>query len=300
MWPPFVGVALIEIIDHNQSMSLPHLEYRARNASFRVTPERWRRHPFVIRLERCIVLSDDDLGSLLRLIEGEVVVEKRRDVVVDGYEYRKLCFVEDGFAARYKLLRNGKRQIVNLVLPGDIIGLPSSFLEKAHYSVTAITDLKLQVTSINAYVDLCYRRPQFALALSWLAMQEAISCAEHAISTGRRTPVERLAHFLLEIYWRLALVGLASKSRFDLPFSQEVMSDALGLSVPHLNRTLAKLRIDGLINLNGRCVEFPDISSLELLGHFQPLNLTRVPPAPNQAPSLTEPPGNPTGGRPTR
>lgn len=281
-------------------MSLPHLEHRSKNASSRITSERWRRHPFVTRLERCIVLSDDDLDSLLRLIEADVVIEKRRDVVVDGYEYRKLCFVENGFAARYKLLRNGKRQIVNLVLPGDVVGLPSSFLERAHYSVTAVTDLKLQVSSINAYVDLCYKRPQFALALSWLAMQEAIICAEHAISTGRRTPVERLAHFLLEIYWRLALVGLASKSRFDLPFSQEVMSDALGLSVPHLNRTLAKLRMDGLINVNGRCVEFADLESLEILGHFQPLNLTRVPPRPNEGRSLSEPCGSATSGRPSR
>jgi hypothetical protein len=78
------------------------------------------------------------------------------------------------------------------------------------------------------------------------------------------------------------------------------MSDALGLSVPHLNRTLAKLRTDGLINLSGRRVEFSDIESLELLGHFQPLNLTRVPPAPNQAPSLTEPPSKATSGRPRR
>jgi CRP-like cAMP-binding protein len=278
-------------------MSFPRVEHRARSALPRITPERWRRHPFVTRLERCIVLSDDDLGSLLCLIEADVVVEKRRDVVVDGYEYRKLCFVESGFAARYKLLRNGKRQIVNLVLPGDVVGLPSSFLERAHYSVTAVTDLKLQVSSISAYVDLCYERPQFALALSWLAMQEAINCAEHAVSTGRRTPVERLAHFLLEIYWRLALVGLASKSRFDLPFSQEVMSDALGLSVPHLNRTLAKLRMDGLINLNGRRVEFADLESLEILGHFQPLNLTRVPPAPNKDGSLTESRGSATSGR---
>jgi CRP-like cAMP-binding protein len=278
-------------------MSFPRVEHRARSALPRITPERWRRHPFVTRLERCIVLSDDDLGSLLCLIEADVVVEKRRDVVVDGYEYRKLCFVENGFAARYKLLRNGKRQIVNLVLPGDVVGLPSSFLERAHYSVTAVTDLRLQVSSISAYVDLCYERPQFALALSWLAMQEAINCAEHAVSTGRRTPVERLAHFLLEIYWRLALVGLASKSRFDLPFSQEVMSDALGLSVPHLNRTLAKLRMDGLINLNGRRVEFADLESLEILGHFQPLNLTRVPPAPNKDGSLNESRGNATSGR---
>src|SRR5262245_49823448 len=208
-----------------------------------------RGHPFVVRLNRYFVLSDDDLASLWQLFEAELIVNRRRDLVIDGYEYRKLCFVESGFAARYKLLRNGKRQIVNLIMPGDVVGLPGSFLEKACYSVIAISEMRLQVCSINRYVDLCYRRPQFGLALSWLAVQEVITCAEHAINTGRRTPPERLAHLLLEIYSRLEAVGLASKDAFDLPFSQEVMSDVLGLSVPHLNRTLAKLRNDGLIEV---------------------------------------------------
>src|SRR6516164_10956293 len=117
--------------------------------------DRLRRHPFVVRLERYIPLSEDDLDNLWRLVEAELTIPRRRDLVVDGYEYPKLCFVENGFAARYKLLRNGKRQIVNLVLPGDVVGLPSSFLERAHYSVTAVTDLRLQVSSISAYVDLC-------------------------------------------------------------------------------------------------------------------------------------------------
>jgi Crp-like helix-turn-helix domain len=76
------------------------------------------------------------------------------------------------------------------------------------------------------------------------------------------------------------------------------MSDALGLSVPHLNRTLAKLRMDGLISINGRHVEFADLESLELLGHFQPLNLTRVPLPPNQA--RPEPRGGASSGRPSR
>lgn len=166
------------------------------------------------------------------------------------------------------------------MLPGDVIGLPGSFLEKARYSVVAVTDLKLQVCAMNAYLDLAYRRPQFGLALSWLAVQEAIACAEHAIDTGRRTPVERLAHFLVEMYTRLETVGCACDDRFELKLSQEVMSDALGLSVPHLNRTLAKLRIDGLIAVNGHDVELLDRQSLEQLGHFQPLVLTRVPPPP--------------------
>ena len=242
-----------------------------------VIPEHWARHPLFRRLRRFIALSDSDLHSLWRLIDSEVVLKKRRDFVIDGSEYRRLCFVEEGFAARYTLLRNGKRQIVNLVLPGDIIGLPGGFVEKTRYSVLAMTELKLQVCSINAYVDLCYQRPQFALALSWLAIQEAIICGEHTINTGRRSPTERLAHFLLEVYGRLEAVELASDRRLELKFSQEVMSDALGLSVPHLNRTLATLRTEGLIAIDGRHIEFIDMKAIEQLANFQPLNLTRVP-----------------------
>ncbi len=259
-------------------MTVQYAEPNPFNGSSPAMPARWCRHPFVTRLKSYIEAAPGDLDALWRLIEADLTVKKRRDLVVDGYEYRKLCFVEEGYAARYKLLHNGKRQIVNFVMPGDIVGMPGSFLEKAPYSVIAVTDIKLQMCPIDAYVELCYRRPQFGLALSWLAVHEAIICAEHVINTGRRTPAERLAHLLLEIYSRLAMAGRASELRFDLPFSQEIMSDALGLSVPHLNRTMARLRADALIKVNGRCIEFADLEALEMLGQFQPLNLARVPP----------------------
>src|SRR5262249_46905690 len=157
---------------------------------------------------------------------------------------------------------------------GDVVGLPGSFLERASYSVIALSEVKLQVCSIDAFVRLCYQRPQFGLLLSWLAVQEAVTCSEHIIDMGRRTPTERLAHFLLEIHSRLAAVGHAGQSSFELPFSQEVMGDTLGLSVPHLNRTLGKLRSDGFIETKGRQIEFIDLKAIQLLAHFQPLNLT--------------------------
>lgn len=242
-------------------------------------PDAWTNHPFVQRLSQYTDLSESDHQSLWQLIEGDSAIEKRRDLVVDGYGYRKLCFIEDGFAARYKLLRNGKRQIINLVLPGDIVGIPGSFLERARYSVIALTNLKLQACSISSYIQLCYKRPLFGLAMSWLAMQEVIFGAEHTINTGRRRPEERVAHFLLELYARLKVVGRAGNSRLEIPVSQEVMSDVLGLSVPHFNRTLAKIRNDGLIAVQGRRIEFVDHPALELLGNFQPFNLTRIPAA---------------------
>ena len=235
--------------------------------------------PFTVRLRRFVDLTPNDVETLRGLIEYETAIRKRRDLVVDGYPYTKLCFVKDGIAARYKVLRNGKRQIVSLLVPGDIVGLPGSFLDRASFSVVALTDMKLEVCSHDAFIATCYRRPKFALALSWLAIHDATLYAERIVDIGRRTPIERLAHFLLELHMRLSMVGRASESAFDLPISQEVMSDTLGLSVPHLNRMLAKLRTDGMVTVADRRVELVDVKALQLLAHFQPTTLARIPPA---------------------
>jgi CRP-like cAMP-binding protein len=234
-------------------------------------------HPFVTRLLRHVDLSADDLKTLEALIDEEMSIKRRRDLIVDGYEFRKLCFVKDGYAVRYKLLRNGKRQILNVLLPGDLVGIPGSFLKRAVYSVTAITDLTMNVCSLDSYVQLCYRRPQFGLALTWIAVQEAATYAEHIIDVGRRTPIERLSHFLLELHERLHAVGRAEKASFSLPFSQEVMADVLGLSVPHLNRMMQRLRGEKLIAGSERRVEFVDAIAMQALAHYQPQNLTPVP-----------------------
>lgn len=233
--------------------------------------------PIVARLRQFIDLGAAEIDALRGLIECELNVERRRDLVIDGYEYSKLSFVKEGFAARYKLLRNGRRQIINVMAPGDIIGLPGSFLDHAPFSVIALTDLKLEVCSLDEFLAACHRQPRFGIILSWLAIQEAMSYADRVVDIGRRTPLERLAHFLLEIHGRLALVGRATETDFDLPISQEVISDALGLSVPHLNRTLARLRSQGLITVADRHVRFLNKKALCLLAHYQPAQLSRIP-----------------------
>ena len=237
-----------------------------------------RQHPFVARLLSHVDLNQADLDALDAIVDGEFTIRRRHDLIIDGYEYRKLSFVKDGYAVRYKLLRNGKRQILNVVLPGDIIGLPGSFYERATYSVMAISELRTHVCSLDAYVQLCYRNPQFGLALAWMAVQEAATYAEHVIDVGRRTPIERLSHFLLELHARLLAVGRAEAARFTLPFSQEVMADVLGLSVPHLNRMMQRLRAEKLIANRDHSVEFIDASAMQALAHYQPQALAPIPP----------------------
>ncbi len=233
-------------------------------------------HPFVIRLAGFMTLSAADLNRLGRILEDERKIEKRKSLVVEGCVYEGLCFVKDGFAMRYKLLRTGKRQILNVILPGDVIGFPVSFFERSIYSITALTNLKFSICSIDKFVQLCLERPQFGLALSWLAVHELAIYAEHIIDIGRRTPMERLAHFLLEIHCRLVTAGRGNTTKFELPISQAVMADVLGMSEPHLNRVLQQMRSEKLITTNARQVELTDIASLRTLAQYQPLNLAPI------------------------
>jgi CRP-like cAMP-binding protein len=234
-------------------------------------------HPFVMRLSRLMKLSAVDLENLELIIQREQLVKKRKDLVVVGNQYRNLCFVRDGYAIRYKLLRSGKRQILNVILPGDVIGFPVSFFDRSIYSVVAVSDLTYNICLLDSYAQLCYDQPQFGLALSWLAAHEAAIYAEHIVDLGRRKPPERLAHFLLEIHARLLAVGRAEKTSFALPFSQEVMADVLGLSVPHLNRVMQQLRAERLITSHARLVDLTDVASLQTLAHYQPLDPAPIP-----------------------
>jgi CRP-like cAMP-binding protein len=244
-------------------------------------------HPLSLRLSRIMELGAQDLGLLERVIQTEQLVKKRKDLVVVGNAFRNLCFVRDGYAIRYRLLRNGKRQILNVILPGDVIGLPVSFFDRSIYSVVAVSDLTCNICSLEAYVRLCCEQPWFVLALSWLAAYEAAIYAEHIVDLGRRTPIERLAHFLLEVHARLRAIGRAEETRFDLPFSQEVMADVLGLSVPHLNRVMQQLRMERLITSHSRLVELTNIAGLQTLAHYQPLVLVPIPAAPSKGLNFT-------------
>ena len=209
------------------------------------------------------------------IVESELLVKKRQDLIVMArvsqslLRQRRIC---DPLQA----LRSGKRQILNVILPGDVIGFPVSFFDRSTYSVVAMSELTYNICSLDSYVHLCYEQPQFGLALTWLAAHEAAIYAEHIVDLGRRTPVERLAHFLLEIHARLQDVDLAEKTSFNLPFSQEVMADVLGLSVPHLNRVMQQLRAEQLINTQLRRVELADMTSLQTLSQYQPLDLAPI------------------------
>jgi CRP-like cAMP-binding protein len=220
-------------------------------------------------------LSPDETATLDALHAATRSVRRNREIVTEGRNYETLLVLLEGSAIRYRVLRDGRRQVLNIVLPGDFIGFPGCFFESALYSVTALTNVVICCIPFTVLIGLFDRSPRLAAAIFWSFACEAAIYAEHLTNVGRRSALERVAHFLLELLTRLEVVGLADERSYQMPLTQELIGDALGLSVPHVNRTLRELRDDGLVAIEGQRVTIKDIDALSALADFEKTYLSR-------------------------
>ena len=229
------------------------------------------------KLNRFVPLSPAELLLLRDLTSGMRVVRRRHDIVTEGKRYRAVFLVTDGIMMRYRILRDGRRQIVNLVIPGDFAGVPGCFFDGALYSIKALTDSEIAVIPLSRLFALFDSQPRFAAKLLWSFSCEAAVYAEHLIQIGRRTALERVAHFLLELLTRLQAIGQAEECSYCIPLSQEVIGDALGLSLPYVNRVLRQLADDGLVTVKEHKVVIHDSEGLSGLADFERSYLRPLP-----------------------
>jgi CRP-like cAMP-binding protein len=234
-------------------------------------------HPFVLRLKK--FSPGLDLAIISKLFDGvseNLRIPARRDILVQGYKSTDYYLVERGFGMRYHLLHDGRRQIFSVVLPGDVVGLGTTFLPVSPKSVGSLSEMQVQRLSIGRFLEIVSRSPLLSIAVMCYLVQELDLYYDRLIEIERRSPVERVAHFLLRFHARLQVVGCASETAFDMPLSQEVLGDLLDLSAPHVNRTLHQLRSDGLISTRRRHIELTDIEGLGRLCEFAPLVMAPI------------------------
>jgi CRP-like cAMP-binding protein len=237
--------------------------------------------PLARKLARFGELSAEDLEILDTLHTATRVVRRNRDIVSEGRSYETMFVLLEGSAIRYRVLRDGRRQILNILLPGDFIGFPGCFFESALYAITALSDVVISPVPFAVLIGLFERRPRLAATIFWSFACEAAIYAERLIDVGRRSALERVAHFLLELLTRLRTVGLADEKSYRMPLTQELIADVLGLSVPHVNRTLRQLRGDGLVTIEEQRVVINDIDAMSALADFETSYLShfRIPAA---------------------
>jgi CRP-like cAMP-binding protein len=229
----------------------------------------------VEKLGAYLVLSSAEAEFLRNLHGQRRKIKRHREIVVAGRRYDQLFILCSGVVSRYKVLADGKRQILSLGLPGDFIGFSSCLFEVAVNSVSSLTDVVVCPVPFGNLFDLFVRFPRVGTALFWSTACEAAMYAEHLVDIGRRSAYERLAHLILELLVRLRAAGLADELSYTLPLTQKLMADVLGLSGPHINRMIRCLRDEGLATIDGHQVVIHDMPSLSTLAGFDEQYLSR-------------------------
>jgi CRP-like cAMP-binding protein len=231
--------------------------------------------PLTARLAHLTQLSAEEIAALAELQANPRKVPRHREIIAEGRTYDGLLVLIEGAAIRYRILPDGRRQIINIALPGDFIGFPGCFFEHALYSITSVVECLVAPVAFGRLLGLFERYPRLAATIFWSFSCETAIYAEHLIDVGRRSAIERIAHFLLELLTRFEAIGQAEAHSYHLPLTQELIGDALGLSVQYVNQTLRQLRGENLIRLDGPRVTILDYDGLVALADFQRSYLER-------------------------
>jgi CRP-like cAMP-binding protein len=221
------------------------------------------------KLNRFMPMSPDEVACLADMQSSPVKVPRGKQLTTEGQTGHKAFVLQSGWACSLKDLANGSRQIISFPIAGDCVGLRSVLLRTADHSFSALTDSV--VTPVDsAHIMKCVTEfPRIGTALLWAASRDEAMVVEHLVNIGRRTAIERTAHFFMELAERLSLVGLATQATFECPLSQFVLADALGLTAIHINRVLRQLRERGLLTVRKGEVHIHDLAGLKKLSGFQ-------------------------------
>ena len=222
-----------------------------------------------LKLNTFVALSRAELACIAEIQANPLKLRRGKQLTHEGDSRHKAFVLQQGWACSFKLLPNGSRQIISFPIAGDIIGLRSVLLRTADHSFSAITDAIVSAVEAAHVLQCVTEFPRLGAALLWAASRDEAMVVEHLVSIGRRSAIERTAHFFMELAERLSLIGQATETEFECPLSQFVIADALGLTAIHVNRVLRELRERGLLAVRKKTVKIQDLSGLRKLAGFQ-------------------------------
>ncbi len=204
----------------------------------------------------------EELGFVKQFKVDELRVEAGASFLREGARSDHLYTVLSGWAFRYKMLDDGRRQILNYALPADMLGLQGTLMREMEHSVEALTPLTLCVFPRSKLWELYGHFPSLAFDITWLAAHEERLIDEYLLSLGRRSAIERTAFLLLHLFARSEECGLTKDGAIQFPFTQQHLADTLGMSLVHTNKTLKRLYATNAIRWKGRVFELLDHATL--------------------------------------
>jgi CRP-like cAMP-binding protein len=229
------------------------------------------------RLNTVSGLDDADIAAIRAL---PIVVRQwdaGRAIVSDGDRPTDCCLIIEGFCVRAKTTVSGQRQILSIHIAGDIPDLQSLHLHRMDHDLITLVPSTLGFVSHTSMRALTRARPNVAEMLWRDTLIDAAIFREWIVNVGQRPATSRLAHVVLELRERLAVIGRARSDTLEMPLTQEQVGEALGITPVHANRVIRQLRDERIVDFNRGRVTVLDERKLEELGQFDDLYLHQDP-----------------------
>jgi CRP-like cAMP-binding protein len=206
------------------------------------------------------------VAEVRTVADRQVLIRRKEELTVS-------TLLLDGWMARARDLRAGHRQITELHIAGDFVDLHSFTLKQLDHEIITLSPCRIAVVPHENLRKIAQEHPHLTRVLWLMTNIDAAIHREWAVSVARRSALSRVAHLMCELLLRLQVIGRAGDTSYEFPLSQAELSECLGLTPVHTNRTLQEMRRLGLIELVPGRVTIRDLEALKTIGEFDPMYL---------------------------
>jgi CRP-like cAMP-binding protein len=224
-------------------------------------------HPAIARLAALTPLDSAALQALERAIAAGAIARPGSELFTEGRPIPAPLLIVEGWAARMRMLPDGRRQFLGFLLPGDLVGMHQYERPLALSTVAAITPVK------TCRAPAAHLSPALAQVYGISRAHEEAYLMAQITRVGRLTALESLGDLMLELLERLELAGLAADGSFVLPMTQEMVSDVLGLTPVHVNRMVQQARRLGWLEWRAKRVTIDDPTGLAARVNHMPVKV---------------------------
>lgn len=222
---------------------------------------------FIEKLRGFGPLGETESEALIAVLGSPKKIAAKKDLIREGDRPGPMFVMLEGWACRYKILPNGGRQIVGYLMPGDNCDLNVGLLAEMDHSIQTVTTALVATIDRTTIDDVMDHHPKVAKALYLAQLVDEGTMRAWITSMGRRSSIERVAHLICELYLRARNIGLTDSSQLDLPLSQLMVADSLGMTPVHLNRVLRELRKSGAMTLKrGSLIIIDPVALIQIAG----------------------------------
>lgn len=212
---------------------------------------------------------DEEIEYIATFKRGELRVDAGSTLLHEGASAPHLYTVLEGWAYRSKTTEDGRTQILNFALPGDLLGLQTAIMGEMDHTVVALTPMTLCVFERGRVWDLFASHAGLAFALTWIASREERILDQHLLSVGQQSGLQKVAYLLLHLFDRAEAVGLATGASCKLPTTQSHLAQALGLTNVHVSRMCGLLARRGIMSLGNGVLRVLDRARAEALAGYR-------------------------------